>query len=272
MPPYQCLRNRKIMKVINILTVVLLLLFPVFAATGEDIGISELYKKHGVEGTLVIASLDGSIEYIHNSVRAKRRYLPASTFKIPNTLIALEEGVIKDDKEVIKWDGRDKGWPAWNKDQTLKAAFSISCVWCYQEFAKHIGNELYVQYLNKLNYGNKSTGKDVTTFWLDGELGISANEQINFLRKIYLDNLPIKSRNINILKTIMLVEENQRYSLRAKTGWTNRVKDQHGWYVGYIEANGKIWLFANNIQIKSKSDLVFRKQLVIESLKLKKII
>lgn len=259
------------MKGFNILTVIVLLIFPGFSI-GDDVGISGLFKKYGVEGALVIESLDGAAEYIHNSVRAERRYLPASTFKIANTLIALEEGVIKDEKEVIKWDGSDKGWPSWNKDQTLKTAFFVSCVWCYQSFAQHIGGEKYIQYLNDLDYGNHSTGKDVTTFWLEGELGISANEQINFLRNIYLNNLPIKRKNINILKDIMLVEENYKYALRAKTGWANRVKDQYGWYVGYIEVNGKIWLFANNIKIKSKSDLVFRKQLVIESLKLKRII
>ncbi|VAW56028.1 Class D beta-lactamase [hydrothermal vent metagenome] len=259
------------MKGINSLAIVLLLLLPILAS-GSDIVISELYKKYGIEGALVIASLDGTVEYVHNTVRAKRRYLPASTFKIPNTLIALEEGAIKDDKEIIKWDGIDKGWPSWNKDQNLKTAFSISCVWCYQKFAKHIGDERYIQYLNDLNYGNKKTGKEVTNFWLEGELAISSMEQIVFLRKICLENLPFKRKNIHLLKKIMIVEENPKYSLRAKTGWANRIKYQHGWYVGYIEVNGKTWLFANNIQIKSKSDLAFRKQLVIESLKLKKII
>lgn len=259
------------MKRKKLLAIGLLLIIPVFA-TGDDIGIFELYKKHGIKGTLVIAALDGSVEYTHNTARAERQYIPASTFKIPNTLIALEEGIIHDEKALIKWDGRDRALSSWNKDQTLKTAFSVSCVWCYQEFAKRIGDERYMQYLNDLGYGNQRTGKDVTTFWLDGELRISANEQIDFLRKIYFGNLPIKKKNIDILKKIMLVEEAENYSLRAKTGWAASLKDQLGWYVGYIEADGKIWLFANNIQIKSKSDLVLRKQLVIESLKLKEII
>ena len=203
------------MKGINLLTGLMLIIFPVLAA-GDDIDISDLYKKYRVEGALVIASLDGDVEYVHNSVRAERRYLPASTFKIPNTLIALEEGAIKDDKEVIKWDGSDKGWSSWNKDQTLKTAFSVSCVWCYQKFAKHIGNERYIQYLNNLNYGNKKTGKNVTSFWLEGELGISAKEKIDFLRKIYLENLPFKRKNFILLKKIMIVEETQTFSLQAK--------------------------------------------------------
>jgi len=185
---YQYSLKRKVMKGINSLAIVLLLLLPILAS-GSDIVISELYKKYGIEGALVIASLDGTVEYVHNTVRAKRRYLPASTFKIPNTLIALEEGAIKDDKEIIKWDGIDKGWPSWNKDQNLKTAFSISCIWCYQKFAKHIGDERYIQYLNDLNYGNKKTGKEVTNFWLEGELAISSMEQIVFLQEQKQDGL-----------------------------------------------------------------------------------
>lgn len=259
------------MKKFTLLAALLLLILPVLAV-GDDIDISILYKKHGIEGALIIASIDGDVEYVHNSARAERRYLPASTFKIPNTLIALKEGIIKDENEIIKWDGIDKGLLSWNKDHTLKTAFSVSCVWCYQEFSRNIGNERYKQYLQDMDYGNHKTGNDVTTFCLEGNLGISAKEQIAFLRKLYLEELPFKTQNLVLLKGIMLSDENPDYSLRAKTGWANRIKNQHGWYIGYIETNGNTWLFANNIQINSKSDLVFRKQLVIESLRLKNII
>jgi len=263
--------NREIMKRINLLVVILSFTLPILAVA-DDNGISELYKKNGIEGALLIESLDGNIKFIHNTVRAEHRYLPASTFKILNTLIALEEEVIKGNKEIIKWDGNDKGWGAWNKDQTLSTAFSLSCVWCYQEFAKKIGNERYIKYLVDMSYGNKKTGKDVTSFWLEGDLGISVIEQIDFIRKVYLEKLPFKNKNIQLLKKIMLVDETPIYTLSAKTGWANRLKDQHGWYVGYIEVNGKTWLFANNVHISSKGDLRLRKQLVIESLKLKGII
>jgi len=259
------------MKLLNLLAIVLLLVMSSFVLA-DDESISGIYKKYGVEGALIIVSVDGDVEYMHNARRCNQRYLPASTFKIPNTLIALETGAIKDDKEIFKWDGSDKGWSSWNRDQTLATAFSLSCVWCYQGFAKQINNERYKKYLLDLNYGNKKTGKDVTTFWLEGELGISVIEQISFLRKLYLEKLPFKSDNIKILKKIMLVEETPDYTLWAKTGWANRIQPQHGWYVGYIEAKGKVWLFANNIQIRSKADLEFRKRLVIESLKLKEVI
>ena len=242
------------------------LLFPIIAVADEEL--SSLYKQQGIEGVLILSSLEGDVVYVHNSERAQRRFFPASTFKIPNTLIALEEGVIKDELEVIKWDGVVRSYQPWNKDQTLATAFSFSCVWCFQGFAEKIGHEKYLKYLSALGYGNEKTGSDVTTFWLEGDLAISAREQIDFLKKLVKEDLPFATKHIHLLKKIMLVEETPTYSLWAKTGWTQDI----GWYVGYVEVNDKIWLFANNIKVNSKADLPFRKELVIESLKLKGLI
>ncbi|NOG60384.1 MAG: class D beta-lactamase [Proteobacteria bacterium] len=238
----------------------------------DDSDISALFDEFKVEGALIIASLDSNIEYVHNDQRAERRYLPASTFKIPNTLITLEERVIKGDKEIIKWDGKERSYEPWNQDHTLATVFSVSCVWCYQEFALKVGNEKYLKYLNELDYGNRKTGKEVTTFWLEGDLAISVREQIDFLRKLYNEELPFSSRNIYLLNKIMLAEETSEYSLWAKTGWATSPKQQYGWYVGYIVTNDNVWLFANNIDINSKDELEFRKLLVLKSLKIKNLI
>jgi beta-lactamase class D len=261
------------MKKNSLPVLILMLLLPAAVLAGaEDSSIAAIYAKHGVEGTIIISSLSGEVEYLHNEERSNRRFLPASTFKILNTLIALEEGVIQDEKEIIKWDGHDKGWAPWNKDQTLSTAFSLSCVWCYQEFAKQIGGETYSKYLSNLDYGNRKTGLGITTFWLEGDLAISAREQITFLRKLYLEQLPFKSQNIQLLKKIMIVDKTPEYTLRAKTGWARRIKEQHGWYVGYLEVRGKVWLFANNIKINKRADTKFSRKLVIESLKAKGIL
>ncbi len=75
------------------------------------------------------------------AIERKKRFLPASTFKIPNTLIALEEGVIQNEKDIIEWDGEDKGWSQWNKDQSLETAFPLSCIWFYQELASRVGDK-----------------------------------------------------------------------------------------------------------------------------------
>jgi beta-lactamase class D len=249
------------------------LISPIVAiANDEDNELAKLFIERNAKGTIIISSLDGKIKHLYNKKRAETRYLPASTFKIPNTLIALDEGAITNEMEIIKWDGKDKGWEAWNKDQSLKTAFPISCVWFYQELAKRVGNLKYLSHLNQLNYGNKKTGPEVSTFWLEGELTISASEQIDFLIKLYKEELPYKKSHIQILKNIMIVEKNPRYTIFAKTGWAMRIKNQHGWYVGYVETNQKVWFFATNLAIGNKSDANYRKEMTMEALKIKGII
>lgn len=243
---------------------ILLISSPLFA---NEEGISDLYTAEGIEGTLLIQSLDGRTEFIHNYEKVDQAYIPASTFKIANTLIALEEGVINQ-FETISWDGIKRSYAPWNEDQTLATAFSLSCVWCYQTFATEIGEVKYKQYLSSFNYGNGKTGEDVRTFWLEGDLRISVRDQVNFLRKVYAEELPIKQENIEILKDIMLSEETADYKIWVKTGW----QGLHGWYVGYIEVGNEVWFFANYIEIKTPADLIFRGQLVIDSLKLQGII
>lgn len=256
---------------VKIIYIIYLLIFLPSISFAEDSAISSIFKKHGVEGAIVISSLDGHIVYIHNNKRASVRYHPASTFKIVNTLIALEEGVIESSSDTIKWDGIDKGWKSWNKDQTLRSAFSLSCIWCYQEFAKKIGSEKYIKYLNDIEYGNKKVGSDVTTFWLKGDLKISPIEQIDVLRNIYLEKMPFHEDYFKILKDIMVVDKTPKYTLRAKTGTYKGAEDKYGWYVGYIEIDNEVWLFSSNIKLEDIGDSQYRKKLVVDSLKVKGI-
>jgi beta-lactamase class D len=252
----------------NLLIIAILSLFTNVCSYAEDPDLARLFLTPGVEGTLIIDSLDGKKTYVYNEARSQERFSPASTFKILNTLIALEEGAIKNEKEVIKWDGKKRGLEAWNKDQTLETAFPVSCVWFYQELARRIGNEKYITHLKKIEYGNQKAGPEVTTFWLNGELKISTKEQIDFLKRLYEEKIPYERSHIQTLKKIMIAEENPQYTIRAKTG-TN---SQLAWYVGYIETPPKVWFFAMNIEIKKKGDEAFRKEIIMEALKLKGII
>ncbi len=256
-----------------LLAVLALILFIGAASHADDADLRKLFQERGVEGTIIISSLDGKMNYVHNSRRSETGFIPASTFKVPNTLIALEEGAIKDEKEVIKWDGRrHEGFDIWNKDQTLQTAFPVSCVWFYQELAQRVGNEKYLAHLKKLGYGNEKTGPDVTTFWLEGDLMISAREQINFLKKLYAESLPYSKGNVKLLKKIMIVEENPQFTLRAKTGWAMRTDPQQAWYVGYVETKGQSWFFAMNLEIKKKGDETLRKEITMAALKAKGIL
>ncbi|MCF2950141.1 hypothetical protein L0668_18665 [Paraglaciecola aquimarina] len=232
-----------------------------------DDEIESLYKANNINGSILIESIDSKVKYQYN-INDKESFIPASTFKIPNTLIILEEGLIKDQFEVIKWDGKEREYAPWNKDQTLKSAFQYSCVWCYQRYAKLIGDGKYHTYLRKFNYGNILTGDDVTRFWLDGELRISVKDQINFLRKVQAEELPVQKEHIRTLKNIMLTDNQKHYKIWSKTGWSGK----DGWYVGYLVTSNKTWFFANHIEINKKSDLGFRKELTIETFRVLDII
>ena len=233
----------------------------------EENKIEDLYKSNNINGSILIESADGKVKYQHN-VNDQESFIPASTFKIPNTLIILEEGLIKDQFEVIKWDGKEREYTQWNKDQTLKSAFQYSCVWCYQHYARQVGDKKYHTYLRKFDYGNILTGSDVARFWLDGELRISVKDQINFLRKVHAEELPIQKSHIKTLKDIMLSEEHKNYKIWSKTGWSGK----DGWFVGYLLTENKTWFFANHIEIHKKSDLEFRKKLTMETLRILNIV
>lgn len=242
------------------------------AFAANDPVLEKLFQARGVSGTLVIALLDGKTTYVHNAERAAQPFLPASTFKIPNTLIALDLGVIRDERESIAWDGVDRGLAAWNRDQTLETALPSSCVWFYQALAERVGQARYLEQLKRLGYGNWQTGPDVRTFWLDGNLRISALEQIGFLQRFYTGQLPFKPEHIALTKRLMLVEQTNAYTLAAKTGWTMRVAPQIGWYVGYVETGGQVWLFALNLDIVRPGDERFREEIVKAALRGKQLL
>lgn len=238
----------------------------------EDVNIAQLFERENIKGTMLIESLDGTERYVYNDKRAHMPLLPASTFKIPNTLIALEEGVVRLDS-VIVWDKVERSIKAWNQDQDLASAFKSSCVWCYQFFARHIGLEKYNAYLQKLHYGNEKTGMDVERFWLDGELRISAYEQIAFLKKLYKNDVPFRQEHIDILKAIMVDEQGKNFTIRAKTGWAvPKESEHHGWYVGYVESSKGVYFFATNLLTPSSDVLPLRKRFTLEALKIKGIL
>lgn len=226
----------------------------------------EYLKANGISGTVIVENLKGDKTFVCGAEGADRRFLPASTFKIPNTLIALEEGAVKSPTEIIAWDGKDKGSREWNKDQSIMTALPSSCVWFYQELARRVGNEAYLRRLKAMDYGNAKTGKNLATFWLDGDLRISPKEQIVFLKKVYREELPYMRSSYAALKDALIVRRGPGYVVRAKTGWTMRVSPQIGWYVGYAETKDEVWFFAARIDIRSDRDAAFREKAAFKAL------
>mgnify|MGYP003591846858 CR=1 FL=1 len=206
------------------------------------------YDKFKVEGSFVLYDPQ-EVNYIfYNQDQFEQTFLPASTFKICNTLIGLETGVIKDENFVIPWDSVTRQNPNWNTDQDLKTAFKNSTVWYYQELARRVGGQKMKYWLDKANYGNADTSGGIDKFWLTGGLRISPKQQIDFLKRLHDNQLPFSQRSMNIVKNIMIVKDTLDYTVRAKSGWAVQDNKDIGWYVGYLETNGKVYYFANCIQ------------------------
>lgn len=227
----------------------------------EEKSWGNIFNSPSIEGTFILHKLNSDTLKVYNLERAEKGYLPASTFKILNSLIFLETNVIKDENEIIEWDGIERFYDKWNTDQSLKTALKYSCVWFYQELARRVGPEKMQYYLDTVKYGNSKIGADIDKFWLEGELRISASEQIEFLINFLEHKLPFTDRSYNIVKNIMLVDSTDNYKLYAKTGWAARIPNQIGWYVGFLERNLETWIFAMNIDIYDDKDAKYRELL-----------
>lgn len=201
-----------------------------------------------VTGSILIYDVKNKTYYSNDFNWAKTGIIPASTFKIPNSIIALETGVIKNDSVVFKWNGEKRKFKKWEEDLTFKKAFQVSCVPCYQEIARKIGVKRMKSYLKKINYpGMVFDSLTIDNFWLEGKSKISQMQQIGFLERLYFSKLPISERTENIMKNIMLIEKTETYVLSGKTGWGMHNEMNNGWFVGYLETNNSVYFFATNI-------------------------
>ncbi len=209
----------------------------------------QYFKEARVTGGIVLYNLQEDEYLIYNKQRVHSAFIPASTFEIMLALMALDTGVIQDEKDVIQWDGMDRDIPVWNADHNLRSAINYSVVWFFKELARRIGLETMQQYLKKAEYGNMETGGGIDSFWLTGDLRINPMEQVEFLVKLYKNELPFSRRSMEIVKKIIFLEQTDDYTLSGKSGWDQHSYPQVGWFVGYIENESGIYFIANSVDI-----------------------
>jgi beta-lactamase class D len=215
---------------------------------------THVFKNHQTDGTFVLYDVAQETLHLVNSSRANQPFIPASTFKIANSLIALETGVIADENEIIPYGGGSTFIKAWAQDMPLPKAFAISNVPVYQELARRIGLKRYQTWLDKLEYGNANPGQNVETFWLRGPLKISAVDQTIFIAKLAHKQLPLSKRVQSIVSDISIVDKKAGKTLHGKTGWTTTQNPDIGWFVGWVQHENNTYAFALNIDMSSRKD------------------
>lgn len=221
-----------------------------------------------VHGTLLVYEEGSGTTHVFDAARARKPYIPASTFKIFNAMVAIDTGAVADEFDPIAWDGkvRDMGGKPmveWNRANSLASGMRYSTVWLYQEVARRAGQQRMQSWIDKAGYGNRDIGGGIDRFWLDGALRITAEQQVAFLRRLADGTLPFSARAQEIARRITIYEAGTDYMLHAKTGWAAHgaqnnadpaKADDIGWYVGWVEHGGKRWFFTLNIDITKPED------------------
>ncbi|MBA2249252.1 MAG: class D beta-lactamase [Chitinophagaceae bacterium] len=229
-----------------------------FFLTGPGCSINKAKIANDLKKYFDSSHVDGSFSMFNNATGAvtvynmkldTQRFLPASTFKIVNSLIGIETGRITNTKMIIKWDGVKRSNNDWNQDLTMEQAFKVSSVPYYQEVARRIGKDTMQRWIDTLHYGNMNISGPIDSFWLNNTLKISPDEQLGLVKKLYFDQLPFQKRTQQFVRDVMLQENNTLYKLSYKTGWGyDELQNAIGWVVGWIEENRHVYFFVTFIR------------------------
>lgn len=232
----------------------------------ERADLAALFQRYKLRGTFAAFDVTADRFVVFDLRRARHRMIPASTFKIANSLIALETGVVKDENEIIPFGGKPQPFKDWERDMSMREAIKGSVVPIYHELARRIGLERYREWLPRLEYGNCEVGNVVDRFWLDGPLMISAIEETEFAARLALKRLAASQRSQEIVRDILRLETVGGATLYAKTGWGQAVKPDVGWLAGWVERGAGVHAFALNVDLGGAADAAKRIPLAKELL------
>ena len=220
------------------------------AAARDRPELLDVFRRHGASGTFVLVDAASGETILADAPRAGRRFVPASTFKVANSLIAFETGAVRDADEVLPYGGGRTRNPAWARDMSLRDAMPLSNVPVFQEVARRVGLPRYREWLAKLDYGSRDPGTVVDRFWLEGPLRISATEQARFNARLATRALPASPRAQTLVHDIVRLESAGGATLYGKTGWyVQRGHTSIGWWSGWVERGGRIHAFTLNMDM-----------------------
>ncbi|TSA27481.1 MAG: class D beta-lactamase, partial [Bacteroidetes bacterium] len=228
----------------------------------------EILDNYNMDGTILVYDQKEDKLLGYNPARWDSGYLPASTFKIVNSLVGLETGVV-DTTFVFKWNGQKRRFPQWEQDLNLREAFQTSCLPCYQEVARKIGALRMNHFLDTLHYGHMDVHpENIDLFWLEGNSRITPDEQLDFIKRLYNEELPLSLPTMKTIKNIMIQEETPEYRLSGKTGWSIRNGNNYGWFVGVLETMEGVYFMVVQIEPKDQQQVqdfaIARKAIAME--------
>jgi beta-lactamase class D len=210
----------------------------------KKLDVTEFFSNQN--GTFILRDVKTGKTFVYNQERANTRQTPESTFKVPNALIGLQVNAVRDEYDVKRWDGVEHEFDTWNRDHTLGSAMRESVIWYYQAMARDIGEQGMNEWVQNISYGNEDISGGIDRFWLSSSLKISPLEQVDFMEKLYKEELKFDNHVMKTVKRMMIQEEGDHYTLYGKTG--TRLSDLGlGWFVGFIKMDNRSYVFVTNI-------------------------
>ncbi|MCB2199133.1 hypothetical protein KQI63_06980 [bacterium] len=188
----------------------------------------------GLTGCVLLYDSETRTTIQYGDSFADSAFTPASTFKVPHALIALETGVVTD-TTIFPWDGIERGWRLWDRDLGFADAIHYSAIHLFQQIAPKIGRERMQQWVDRFDYGNGEISGDIDLFWVDGGLRVTPRQQLDFLQQMVNGKLPVKQEYVDFVSGSMLITKGDGWTAHAKTGRAIRVLPQVGWYIGWVE-------------------------------------
>jgi beta-lactamase class D len=222
-----------------------------------DNSLKKYFKENKAEGCFALYNNGTGQFTIYNLSRYRdSSFLPASTFKIVNSLIGLQTGIIGNDSMVIKWDGIKRFNPEWNQDLSMYRAFRVSSVPYYQEVARRIGHDTMQLWLDSLHYGTAKIRGPIDSFWLNNSLKITPDEQLGLVKRLYFTQLPFFKSNQETVKKAMLFEDKPTYKFSYKTGLGRKENGRLvAWVLGWVEENNHPYFFVLNLEAGPDAEL-----------------
>lgn len=221
---------------------------------------AQFFEKYDAIGTMVVVDerVSPPRSSAYNVSRAEQRFSPASTYKIPHALFALDAGLVADEFQTFEWDGTVHSYAPQNQDQNLRSAMRNSALWVFEIFAAELGGAKSREYLEKIQYGNQDPSTDAGAYWVEGDLAISATEQVAMLQRLYRNELPFSVEHQLLVKDVLINQAEKDWILRAKTGW----QSVYGWWVGWVERVDGPVFFALNIDTPNGMEDVYKREAI----------
>jgi beta-lactamase class D len=228
---------------------------------------ARLMDSLGFTGTVLTYDPRSNVMTVADTAALDRGELPASTFKIPNTLIGLETGVLHRDL-VFRWDSTERANASWNEDLPLARAFRVSCVPCYQDVARRIGVGRMTQWLDRLRFGTMVvTDSTIDSFWLRGASRITPIQQLDFLMRLHERALPLSTSTFDDFAYIFTIRRDADGAFCGKTGTSAGADGTVAWFVGWKQSGANVRYVVAMLEAPSSMDidtLIERRMTLVE--------